>query len=325
MDNRILIDSIVCRFAELTASVAMRGGARTPVAHVPDLFFSSLARELGKRGASRKVVADMLGMSHRTLQRRINERAESESFRGQTLWTSVVAYVAEQHGVSRSRILERFSRDDEAVLRSVLQDLVQAGVLVEEVSRRGHAYRRADDGNREDDHDHAALYGTLLVTLHHSGPMSHEQVAAHLCVDADTTWTLLTRGVQAGHVELRSSEQDEQLFATRRYTFADSGPASNWRAALLDHVSALTQMVSARLDGQAGPTDARAVTFSFELNQRSDTFSDAVELFTRLSGAFIELRSRNEDEQRSQTETSHRLTIYLGQLLEPRVQSASDV
>jgi hypothetical protein len=71
MQTRHLIDGIVRQTTVLIAQLSTAGGVRSPLAHVADQVFVSLAREIESQGVGRKVAADMFGLALRTYQKKI--------------------------------------------------------------------------------------------------------------------------------------------------------------------------------------------------------------------------------------------------------------
>lgn len=95
MNPRLLIDAIVQQTTVLIAQLSTAAGLRSPLAHVADKVFLSLAQEIERQGVSRKVVADMFGLALRTYQRKVQRLEESESASGRTLWEAILEYVTE--------------------------------------------------------------------------------------------------------------------------------------------------------------------------------------------------------------------------------------
>src|SRR5262245_29623850 len=129
MDAVLLIDAIVRQTTVLIATLATSSGQRAQLAHVANLVFSDLVHELRSQGIGSKVIADMFGMALRTYHGRIARLASSRTEHGQSLWDAVLRHI-EAHGpITRADLLRRFHRDDDEVLRSVLLDLVNSGLV----------------------------------------------------------------------------------------------------------------------------------------------------------------------------------------------------
>jgi hypothetical protein len=112
MNAQLLIDSIVRQVTVLIAQLATSGGVRAPIAHLANQVFVELADELQAQGVSRKVSADMFGMALRPYIRKLRRLTEGNTDAGKTLWQAVLDFIGGEGMVTRTRVLERFSRDD---------------------------------------------------------------------------------------------------------------------------------------------------------------------------------------------------------------------
>lgn len=97
-----------------------------------------------RREVSRKVSADMFGLALRTYQRKVQRLGESVTDRGQSLWEAVLGFLNGSGGVvARTEVLRRFHRDDPELVRGVLHDLTESGLVFSSGSRTETAYRVA--------------------------------------------------------------------------------------------------------------------------------------------------------------------------------------
>src|SRR5262249_29251510 len=138
---QVLIDSIVRQTTVLIAQLATSGGARAPLAHVANQVFLELVRELDEQGVSRKVGADMFGLALRSYQRKIQRLTESTTDNGRSLWEAVYAYLESEKIATRTQVLARFHRDDEQLVRGVLHDLTESGLVFASGTGHGAVYR----------------------------------------------------------------------------------------------------------------------------------------------------------------------------------------
>src|SRR5690242_17537894 len=129
MTVELLIQAIVRQTTILIAQLATAGGARAPLAHVANQVFLDLVRELDEQGVSRKVGADMFGLALRSYQRKIQRLTESNTDRGHSLWEAVLTHLEERKIATRNEVLARFHRDDDQLVRSVLHDLTESGLV----------------------------------------------------------------------------------------------------------------------------------------------------------------------------------------------------
>ena len=204
MNNQLLIDSIVKQTTILIAQLATAGGARTPLADIAGQVFADLARELHRQGVSRKVAADMFGMALRTYRRKVQRLAESNTVAGRSLWEAVYDYVGRRPVTTRADVFQHFRRDDEEIVRGVLEDLVESG-LVYRAGRGAHAsYRVASpaeldyvkaDGAESDGTD-TLLWGSV----YRLGPLTRDALAASIAMPARELDASLARLVEAGRV-----------------------------------------------------------------------------------------------------------------------------
>src|SRR6185436_9959651 len=88
-----------------------------------------LAAELEAQGLSRKVSADMFGMALRTYQRKVQRLQEGKTEQGRSLWEAVYDFIRSHDLVDRRTVLEKFIREEEAVVRGMLHDLVESGLV----------------------------------------------------------------------------------------------------------------------------------------------------------------------------------------------------
>lgn len=139
MNAQLLIDSIVRQVTVLIAQLATSGGVRAPIAHLANQVFVELANELQAQGVSRKVSADMFGMALRPYIRKLRRLSEGKTDAGKTLWQAVLDFIGDEGMVTRTRVLERFSRDDKLQVSGVLRDLIESGLVFVSGSERGVA------------------------------------------------------------------------------------------------------------------------------------------------------------------------------------------
>src|SRR4051812_17890496 len=129
MNARLLIDAILQQSTVLVAQIATSGGLRAPLAHIANEVFLDLARALEAQGVSRKVGADMFGMALRAYIRKVQRLEESTTDQGRSLWNAVYQFLQESGLVTRDEVVRRFPRDDEIVVRSMLRDLTDSGLV----------------------------------------------------------------------------------------------------------------------------------------------------------------------------------------------------
>src|ERR1043165_9504067 len=129
MNAQLLIDAIVRQTTVLIAQLATTGGLRAPVAHLANQVFLDLSRELDAQGVSRKVSADMFGMALRAYLRKIHRLSERSTDQGRSLCEAVDHSLRTRGFVARAEVIKPFGKDDESLVRGVLHDLTESGLV----------------------------------------------------------------------------------------------------------------------------------------------------------------------------------------------------
>jgi hypothetical protein len=245
---QVLIDSIVRQTTILIAQLATAGGARAPLAHVANQVFLDLARELDAQGVSRKVGADMFGVGLRTYQRKIQRLAESNTDRGRSLWEAVFAHLEDRKIATRNAILERFHRDDEQLVRGVLHDLTESGLIFSSGAGDGAVYRMATNEDlshvraSEAVETGAALDAMVWAVVYREGPASRDEIARLLPLAADVLEASLGRLSEVGRIE---SNPDGSYGC--RELLLPYGASCGWEAAVLDHFQSVVKTICCKL------------------------------------------------------------------------------
>jgi hypothetical protein len=244
----LLIDAIVRQTTVLIAQLATAAGARAPLAHTANQVFVDLVRELRAQGLGAKVIADMFGVSLRTYHNTVRRLSEGNTVQGQTLWEAVLAHVMAQGTVLRSDVLARFSRDDDALVRSVLKDLVGSGVLFQtgRGAQLAYRYARSDELVAARESSGEPLIGLLWVTIYRNGPITVDELGAAIALDDATQ---LEHALQAllrdGRIE-RCEIGGKPHYSAQR-CMIPVGADEGWEAAVFDHYQALVTAVTTKL------------------------------------------------------------------------------
>lgn len=251
MTPQLLIDAVVRQATLLIAQLATSGGLRAPLSHLANQVFLDLANELERQGVSRKVSADMFGLALRGYQRRIQRLTESESERGRSLWEAVLAYVSGASVLTREQVLQRFARDDEVLVRGVLHDLTESGLLFAAGSTQT-VYRAATATELQEMDDLASGQGLdelAWVIVFREGPLTHEALSRRLQRHGAELRPLIGRLSAAGR--LRVIEVDGEAHYESANFYVPLGDSAGWAAAVLDHFQAVVTTLCTKLR-QAG-------------------------------------------------------------------------
>ncbi len=124
-----MIDAIVRQTMILIAQLSTVDGVRSPLSHVADEVFTSLVRELESQGVGKKVIADMSAWPYARTSKRCSVCRSQPLAKGKRCGARCTAYLAELPSASRAELIVHFKRDEEAKVRSILNDLVASGLV----------------------------------------------------------------------------------------------------------------------------------------------------------------------------------------------------
>ncbi len=313
MNVGLLIHLIVQQTTVLIAQLATSAGLRAPLARVANQVFLSLAGELEASGVRQKVVADMFGMALRTYQKKVRRLSESATDADTSLWQAVLDYLRQRPVVARADLLMRFRRDDDAVLKGILRDLVDSGLVFQTGSGDNAAYRAATEEDLE------ALTGgientvaMLSVLVYQSGPLSRDAIAEQVNLDADALDAALAQLVAEG----RATLGDDGAYVGTSYAIGLDGPRG-WEAAVFDHYQAMVATVIQRL--RAAKRQAKHVdriggsTYTFDLWDGHPNAEPILTLLERARSAAASARKAATAVPIPNDAELTRVTFYVGQ------------
>lgn len=314
MNAQLLIDNIIRQTTVLLAQLATSGGIRAPLAHIANDVFLNLARELDSQGVSRKVSADMFGLALRSYRRRIQRLATSSTERNRSLWEAVLDYLAAGELKSRREVLKRFSRDDETLVRGVLHDLCESGLVLRLGSESNTAYRAATSDELAQIGDEATgLEEWLWVTVYRDGPLTLAECERRVGRDPQAVYDALDALVADGRIQLETNGR----YSTRSVVFAVQN-AAGWEAALFDHFQAVVRTMCQRLrddipEGRAGQVGGS--TYSFNIWPGHPLEDEVRSALADFRHKYTALRQRVHEHNRScrLPDKYDCVTVYAGQ------------
>ncbi len=293
-----IIHAIVRETARLIIELATVDGQRAQLADVTDRLFLELVSTLRAREVSGKVIADMLGMALRSYQAKVRRLSESASARRRTLWEAVLDHIRDEVRISRADVLYRFRYDDEAIVRGVLNDLVESG-LVYRTGRAGATTYRIAEAAR--DGGPTGEDQLVRLAVHRHGPIDRAGLVARLALEPARIDAAIERLHAAGRIE----ETADGWRCERMVLPSDAagGPG----AAMVDHVQAMVDTVCARLRGQPGGGS----TFVFDVPAGGSEAEAVAALFAEMRDRFGALRAQVEAHGADDGPRS-RVTVYMG-------------
>ncbi len=321
MDVPLLIDAIVRQTTVLIAQLATAGGTRAPLARTANQVFTSLVQELKQQGLGNKVIADMFGLALRTYHNRVQRLSESATFRGQSIWEAVFAFVQEHGPVLRARVLQRFSGDDSALVRAVLTDLVESQLLTRTGRGDATSYRATTEEDRphQDPDDQERLAALLWVAIHRFGPINAQALNETVPAPKLALEAALAQLVADGRAQVSEAE------GTARYESSHYlipvGDRQGWEAAVFDHYQALVTAICRKV--QSAQTRSSAddwvggSTYCFDVSDDHPLHDEVAGFLKRVRAQAVDLRQRVEQHNQAHgapDETKRRrFTAYVGQ------------
>lgn len=247
MNVKVLIDAVVRQNMILVAQLSTIAGVRAPLAHVANTVFMDLVQELESQGLRQRVIADMFGLALRSYQRKVQRLLESGTEPGRSLWEAVYTWTSEHSPVTRTQILMRFRRDDENMVRGVLDDLVSTGLLYRRGRGESTEYLLADEANRTQDPAVRAEADAALVqvAIYRDGPLFRKDLYEAFALNNKDIDRALEQLLSDGRISVQESAEGEQ-FATQA-VFTAYGDGAGWEAALFDHYQAVVTAITTKL------------------------------------------------------------------------------
>jgi hypothetical protein len=313
MTRQVLIDNVVRQTTILVAQLATSGGVRSPLARIADQVFLDLARELDAQGISRKVSADMFGLALRSYRRRVRQLSESSTDRGRSLWEAVLAYLSRGPLVTREQVLRRFDRDEEALVKGVLNDLCESGLVFRTGVAKGAAYRAATPEELADLRDRSdGLSELLWMLVYREGPISEDELIRRTGLKRDALTACLRELTDSGRVE----SGENGLYSARSLVLP-LGASAGSEAALFDHYQAVVKTMCARLQrasDASAESESGGSTYSFTIWPGHPHEDEVLGLLREYRERHSELRERVEAHNRQTTrpERHDRVTAYGG-------------
>jgi len=306
----------------LVAHLATAGGVRAPLAHVANQVFADLSEQLAAQGVKKTVIADMFGMALSTYHRRVRAAAESKTDAGRSVWEAVVDFIRENEPAPAAVVLGRFSRDDAAVVASVLKDLTDSGIVYRAGKGGNAVYRVAspsdfaavDGGSRA-----LAVRNIVWLTIVRRGPMDLAAIASETRETEDACREHVETLVASGVIEARSSGGRTE-YESRRFD-VPVGQSEGWEAAVLDHFQAVVTAICVKLRlGESRSSESDAVggsTYTLDVWRGHPMEDEARRTLVRLRETVSELRARidayNAAHDRPAEDSDREVTVYVGQ------------
>ncbi len=322
MDPQILIDAIVRQTMVLIARLSTVDGVRSPLSHLANEVFVGLVRELESQGVGKKVIADMFGLALRSYRQKVQRLSESVTTRGVTLWSAVHAFLAERESATRAELLTHFKHDEESTVRSILNDLVESGLVLRSGRGRDTRYRVATAEELEELGSSATVNSqetnAALVWVHvyRESPIRKDRLAQLLPLPPDVLDEAIHSLVADG--QIRVETQPDGVYYATEHCLIPVGQAAGWEAAIIDHhravLNALAAKVSSGKHVSAADDEVGGTTVTYDLWPGHPREQEVRELLSSLRDRVIPLfQDITEHNRDRMQQVSYHVTFYFGQ------------
>jgi hypothetical protein len=273
----------------------------------------------------------MFGLALRSYQQKVDRLTESASEGGVTLWQVVYDYLRSVESATRPQLLERFSREDEASVKSILRDLVETGLVYQRGRGDACTYKAAPDADLDQQAgvgDTESLAALSWVFVYREGSLKASELAARLGLERAALEPVVQALLRDGRMRVEIDDSLDPTYSTRRCVLP-LGDAAGWEASLVDHYQAVVSAVCAKLrNGQTRalpPDQIGGSTYSFDV-WPGHPFDEKVrallaETRVRLSELWNQVAEYNTQGLRHEVGVA-KVTFYCGQSvigdLEPR-------
>jgi hypothetical protein len=321
MNINLLIDAIVQQTTVLIAQLATAAGARPSLSNTANQVFVSLVGELKQKGLNNKLIADMFGLSLRTYHNKIRRLSESSTEQGQSLWNAVLQFVHDREAVTRAEVLVRFSNDDAATVRSVLNDLSETGMIYQRGSgdRQSYLAAQTSEHDSQDEGREALALGNLIwITVARNSPIQRERLRQLLRLEDELFERAITTLVADGRVSARQKGAEIEYASSE--CVIPMGEPAGWEAAVFDHYQAMVTALCTKLrHGEAVAQHGEWIggsTYGYEVWPGHPFHDEVVGFLQATRSRAAELRARVDahNEGRLPAQRSVRRVIaYVGQ------------
>jgi len=319
-NTKWLIDLIVRQTTVLVGELATAAGIRAPLAHVADQVFLELSNELANQGVSRKVAADMFGLALRSYQAKVRRLSESATERDRSLWEGIYSFINDEETANRADILREFHADDQKIVKGILHDMVESGLVFKTGTGDSTTYRAvpAEDVYSTEGASSETREWLVWVTVHRHGPLTASALENMFASEDDPVDNALDNLVESERL-VETEIEGEPAFEAKEFVIPLDDPAG-WEAALYDHFNALVRSMCVKLRGGGSRAQVSdnvgGSTYTFVIWDGHPFEEEILNLLSETRERVSELRERSSQflQRHGEPEGPTReVTFYFGQ------------
>lgn len=291
---RHLIDSIVRQTTVLIAQLSTASGIRSPLSHVADQVFLSLAEEIESQGVSRKVAADMFGLALRGYQRKMARLGDAASRHERTLWQAMLEHLEQRGPVTRKELLGRFSGSEGNLVLAVAADLANGGLVYRSGQGDATVYGAMPEASRQrfaEEEELNALAGFIWLAAFRNPRSTEDELRRKVNETSSNFSRALDALVGAGRVR-RVSADGESVIEAEPFVIP-VGSGDGWQAAVFDHFQAVTTAIAAKLQSRGARSnsndDVGGTTLHFGIHAAHPHAAEVLESLRRTRESMLAL------------------------------------
>jgi hypothetical protein len=258
----------------------------------------------------------MFGMALRAYIRKVQRLEESSTEPGRSLWAAVYELLKAKPMVVRREVLEHFHHDEATLVRSMLHDLTESGLVFSTGTGDETAYRTATDDEIAHMRVKARADDLLWAIVFTEGPVSLERLEGLGGVSRQDLHAALDRLVESGAL-VRSMTGRTTSFTAPRLV-VPLGARSGWEAAIYDHFHAVVATICQKLAREPSSDASDAIggsTFTYEVWKVHPYEHEVRGALSRIRQEHGDLRTRVRtfNDANEGPDVRDRVVVYAGQ------------
>jgi hypothetical protein len=266
----------------------------------------------------------MFGLALRSYQQKVQRLSESVTTRGITLWGALHGFLVERESASRDEVLLHFKHDEEGKVRSILNDLVDTGLVRRSGRGKELRYRAAtaeelEELGASEAGDSAATNAALVwVHIYPATPIRKDRLAEIVPLPDSALEAAIEKLLADDRIRLETRHDGVYCLTDR--CLIPVGQAAGWEAAIVDHHRAVLNALAAKVVSgkhvSAAADEIGGTTLSFDLWPGHPREQEVRHLLSTVRNLVVPLWDEVAEYNReNRPEATYTVTFYCGQNL----------